>query len=361
MQKRINHADEKNGNLRKNSLRTSFEKTEKKKKVERDSSVFNKSIKIQMKLSLYLLSISLFFNCLVHALCSDMTQLNKRSLELSCSSNSVTFASLGDWGIKVPTAVSNAITMALQSRSSNLDFIYAAGDNFYSRGVNSIYDPLWNSTWFSRYSIGEKLNVPWIAALGNHDYYGNSNAQIDYTSSTCLGASYWWMPATYYGLHITSGTGKSADLFITDTEVVTDTQKEWLRTSLQKSTSQIKIVLGHSHVYSNGYRGDGSGATALNTCFKAGRVLAYISGHEHDLQYLSYDNIDYFVVGGSGASLRPGKNTTQARVHLYQQRHGFALHTLNLQLQSMTTCFHMYTITGNYDGEHCFNSTASES
>src|SRR5690606_8880847 len=61
----------------------------------------------------------------------------------------------------------------------DLNFTISVGDNFYPTGVQSTQDYQWISSFESIYTH-HLLHEPWFVALGNHDYEGNVQAQIDY-------------------------------------------------------------------------------------------------------------------------------------------------------------------------------------
>lgn len=77
-------------------------------------------------------------------------------------------------------------------------FVVALGDNFYTKGVYSTSDVLWQYLWSDIYLQYDSLkSIPWYAVLGNHDYgYGATGvqAQIDRTQTDPL----WRMPALNY-------------------------------------------------------------------------------------------------------------------------------------------------------------------
>ncbi|WP_230770022.1 metallophosphoesterase [Sphingomonas sp. Leaf4] len=103
------------------------------------------------------------------------------------------FAVLGDWGRDTPEQHHVAAAMGRAAAAARSDFVLAIGDNFYSDGVESVDDPLWQSVFEGVYTH-PALQVPWYALLGNHDYRGNPQAQIDYAATS----KRWRMPARYY-------------------------------------------------------------------------------------------------------------------------------------------------------------------
>lgn len=91
----------------------------------------------------------------------------------------------------------NQYSAALTPRPS---FVVALGDNFYTEGVQSSTDSLWDSLWKDVYLGFETLNIPWYPVFGNHDYgYGSQGvqAQID-RSREHIDDDTWSLEATNY-------------------------------------------------------------------------------------------------------------------------------------------------------------------
>ena len=72
-----------------------------------------------------------------------------------------------------------ATQMANYANRKNISFVVALGDNFYENGVQNDTDPLWTLAYTDVYT-SSSLQIPWHSVLGNHDYYGNPQAEIDY-------------------------------------------------------------------------------------------------------------------------------------------------------------------------------------
>ena len=100
--------------------------------------------------------------------------------------------------------------------------------------------------------------------LGNHDYSGNTDAQLAYTRKN----KRWTMPARYYKIS-KALPGSAADFFFLDTQHLKrddwfgrlfsekpDEQLTWLEAELAASTARWKIVVGHHPVFSGGEHGD---------------------------------------------------------------------------------------------------------
>ncbi|MEH3041469.1 MAG: metallophosphoesterase [Sphingomonas paucimobilis] len=231
-----------------------------------------------------------------------------------------TFAVLGDWGRDTPEQHHVAAAMGRAAAEAPSDFVLAIGDNFYSDGVASVDDPLWQSVFEDVYTH-PALQVPWYALLGNHDYRGNPQAQIDYARQS----KRWRMPARYYQVADASLARADAELFAIDTSpfveryrandgmIGTNTRSQdtkrqlaWLDHALSQSRAKWKIVTGHHPIRSGG-SGHGDQpeiiAQVLPILNRHG-VQAYIAGHDHDLQHIRRDRIDMIQCGG-GMEARP--------------------------------------------------------
>ena len=236
------------------------------------------------------------------------------------SANRATFAVLGDWGRDTPEQHHVAAAMGRTAATAQADFVLAIGDNFYTDGVASVDDPLWQSVFEGVYTH-PALQVPWYALLGNHDYRGNPQAQIDYAARS----KRWRMPARYYQVADAALVRADADLFAIDTSPFveryrandgvigsntrsqdTKQQLAWLDHALSQSRAKWKIVTGHHPIRSGG-SGHGDQpeiiAQVLPILNRHG-VQAYIAGHDHDLQHIRRDGIDMIQCGG-GMEARP--------------------------------------------------------
>jgi predicted MPP superfamily phosphohydrolase len=96
-------------------------------------------------------------------------------------------------------------TLCKQQRPDALIFL---GDNIYREGVESVDDPGWQTKLMQYYQGDCIRNVPIYAALGNHDYMGNAQAQIDYSNIS----TQWNMPFRFYDVSF----GNILSLTVTD-------------------------------------------------------------------------------------------------------------------------------------------------
>ncbi|GLD97836.1 hypothetical protein PINS_up006533 [Pythium insidiosum] len=274
------------------------------------------------------------------------------SLKLNCNANTIRFATIGDWGEKKTNAGLNAVRDALLGAAGSLDFVVSVGDNFYSSGVSSITDSQWTNTWVSRYGIGSTLSVPWFSLLGNHDHYGNSNAQIEYSKATQPGSKYWIMPSEFYNVDVTDARGKKLKLVVTDTETITDDDHSWVKQQITDASAEFALVFGHYQVFSAGGRGDNKDAKVkrLNALLQDGgnKARAYLCGHEHDMQFLQSGKLDYFMLGGGGRKVDYGDVSpgTDAKVQFYARNYGFGIFDVDIAARSMSVTYQVFDKNG---------------
>ncbi len=240
---------------------------------------------------------------------------------LTLPDNAVSFLTLGDWG-RNGHFYQNDVAKWMDVASYQLDaeFIATTGDNFYDNGIASVNDPYWISSYEAIYHQPH-LFIDWHPVLGNHDYRGNWQAQIDYSRKSRR----WQMPAQYYSKTLTLEDGNTALVLFIDTSPLnpdyaheekyqeaysqgTSAQLEWINNTLAESKHSWKIVIGHHPLYSSGKRYGKTDAIkdVLEPILHKHAVDVYIAGHEHDLQHnqLPGEKLVHIVSGG-GSEVRP--------------------------------------------------------
>jgi len=81
-------------------------------------------------------------------------------------------------------------------------------------------------------------------------------------------------------------------------------QYNWLVQELERADLPVIIFLHHP-VFSSGAHGQELGLELyLPNLFKRYNVTLVVSGHEHSLEHLVYEDVHYLVSGGGGAPLR---------------------------------------------------------
>lgn len=248
----------------------------------------------------------------------------------------LSFVVLGDWGwngYKNQRLV--AERMAEEAEAIDISFIVSTGDNFQVNGVRSVQDPLWNRSFESIYTH-PILEKDWYPVLGNHDYRGSTQAQIDYSKISRR----WNLPARWYSVKQRVSDTVDAELFFLDTSPFqsryhgkkkqgaypevpaqdTAAQLRWVDSALSASKARWKLVFGHHPLYSGGEK-HGSETGDMRRLFqdrfeKLG-VTAYFCGHDHHMEHVAPKGsaVHYFVNGAH--SLRkavPGPDTRFCKV-----------------------------------------------
>lgn len=237
------------------------------------------------------------------------------------SRDAVNFVVVGDWGRAGWFRQRNvAEAMAKACRRIDCRFVVSTGDNFYIDGVDGVADAKWSRSYENIYTQ-DALQIPWYPSLGNHDYLGSVQAQIDYSQKS----DRWRMPDRYFsvefGVDDTTRAliviidtvelvemNKASSEFIGQAEWNAERQLSWIDSTLAASTADWRFVVGHHPVYSASARHSDSPVLRerIKPVLKEREVDAYIAGHVHSLQHLVVDDINYFVSGGGSLAYKVG-------------------------------------------------------
>tara|TARA_R110002049_G_scaffold4601_5_gene32016 strand:+ start:31111 stop:32064 length:954 start_codon:yes stop_codon:yes gene_type:complete len=212
---------------------------------------------------------------------------------------------VGDTGKDSPRRSDVVNAMRRRRSASRVDAVFLAGDNFYEAGVTSMLDPRFQVD-FEQLFGKDDFDMPFYVCLGNHDHYGNVDAQVQYSRLS----SRWKMPNAYYRFSQSIGT-ETVDVFVIDTVPIAERhpsaneQLNWLREELANSDAHWKIVMGHHPAISGG-RHDASVSIreTLSELFRQYGVDVYVSGHDHDLQLIDSHQGWLQLVSGAGSKLR---------------------------------------------------------
>ena len=244
------------------------------------------------------------------------------------------FMAVGDWGRHGHDHQRDvAVRMGESAALLDARFIISVGDNFYENGVTGVDDPAWKTSFEDIYTASS-LQVPWHVALGNHDYRGCPQAQLDYSETS----SRWRLPARWYRFTEQTPDQVQLEIFVLDTSprirsyyadgarVVkvgdqranVPVQLGWLEEGLRSSKADWKIVVGHHPVYmGRAVQSLSPSASDRRLRIKGGlpdliaqldpilqrhRVPLYLNGHIHDLQYVRR-GATHYVCTGAGSKM----------------------------------------------------------
>ena len=265
--------------------------------------------------------------------CNSSQKINKEVL----NSKDFNFFVLGDWGRDGKFYQKDvAEQMIVQAKKYDPAFIMLTGDNFYDDGVANTADKHWKASYENIYKELTK-NYQWLVCLGNHDYRGSVQAQIDYH----LINKNWILPSRYYTKVVETKDHQKVRLICIDTSPYyseyyslktmtavkmqdTALQRKWIDSTLAASKEPWKIVFGHHPVYSAAKRGGTPELVKmLEPMLEKYHVQAYICGHDHNLQHTHSPkgDVDYFISGG-GSEVKDSPVFTKS--NFAESKAGFA-------------------------------------
>ncbi len=214
---------------------------------------------------------------------------------------------VGDWGTGDGFQKRVAGAMAAVAAREKPQCIVSTGDNFYPIGVLSSSDKQFTTKWKNMYSDAA-LQLPWYLVLGNHDYAGSEDSQVEYSTLEPR----WHMPARYFNFSQQQGA-VSVEFFMLDTEMLSrksessasQAQLAWLEKSLKESKATWKVAVGHHMIRSYGAYGDQVFMLrSVKPLLDRFGVDIFMNGHDHDLQYIKSpdDHFACIISGGGGGS-----------------------------------------------------------
>lgn len=244
---------------------------------------------------------------------------------------------VGDTGMPGSPQTKVAQAMEGYCKANPCDVGLLLGDNFYPMGVKDVGDSGFKQKFEDAY---KNLKFRFFAVLGNHDVYGNADAQIQYKSE------HWSMPSRWF-----SFDGPVVSIMGIDTNYLMLPHEEliWLKQQFYKSSKMPwRIVYGHHPIYSSGDHGDNFGLKLqLELDFIAGDVDFYLTGHDHDKELAEVHGVKH-VVCGAGSKVRPLK--PKGRSEFGAGTYGFC----HLKLSDKTAVLRMIDDTGKIEFEKTY-------
>jgi tartrate-resistant acid phosphatase type 5 len=266
-----------------------------------------------------------FVTCLFFFVrCSDDDNLGEENLFpplidtlFDADTSALKFFVISDWGFNGSSNQKKvAAGMADLARLTFPKFIVTCGDNFQIDKIKTINDPFWETNYRDVYSDSSLL-IPWYPALGNHDYFGNPTAEVEYSTIY----NYWKMPARFYSFTKQVDSITFARFIVLDTPALVAeydklddkskfdsiSQYRWLKEILMETKEKWVFVIGHHPIYSaSKFHGDTPEIKAMvKPLLDQYNVDFYICGHDHDFEHArdTSSDLDY-IVTGTAASLR---------------------------------------------------------
>ncbi|MDJ0911917.1 MAG: metallophosphoesterase [Desulfobacterales bacterium] len=240
----------------------------------------------------------------------------------------ISFFALGDQGRGNHRQRKVADMMeAVCQQDRDVNFTLLLGDNFYGNGVRSVDDPKWLDQFELTYNAPCLRGMPFYAALGNHDYIGNPQAQVAYSQKR-LGSARWRMPSSFYMQDFGSFNNRILiRLVVLDTNQPIPEQLELIQRAFKNPEDSIwKMAAGHHQIrsFSSKYGDSQQLIDNLLPVLRKYRVDMYLCGHSHNLQLITRAAEPLYVISGAGgARIRKIKNDTTGSLIYRAEQHGF--------------------------------------
>ena len=231
---------------------------------------------------------------------------------------------LGDGGegntaqFAVAAAMKSVCDAKNDEDGAGCEFALYLGDNFYNEGVESVDDPQFETKFEAPYA---EITFPFYVVLGNHDYGELSidlfrvPYQVEYTTRSTK----WNMPNEFYtkshehALFI----GLDTNAIMVESILGDSGQETWLAGIHSTNEAMWTVAFGHHPYVSNGRHGNAGSyeglpfipivsGDSIKDFFDAqicGKVDVYISGHDHNRQWLQPTCGTEFIVSGAAAKL----------------------------------------------------------
>lgn len=241
--------------------------------------------------------------------------------DTSRDGEAVSFVAFGDWGTGSVSQLIVALEVEDYCQDHECEFVLALGDNFYGPDEGGTDGDPWETKYARMYG---KLNLPFYAALGNHDMEGNYRDQLERSRLDPL----WIMPGEYYSTAFPSEADPPVlEVFVVNSSNLTDQAVDWLAGAIGASTASWKLLVLHEPLIGNGLHGGfaaGAGSSLLPII--CGKIDLVVSGHEHFFSHLRQKRdgcrLEQLIIGTGGATLSE-PDATDPRVVSTGAFHGF--------------------------------------
>lgn len=241
----------------------------------------------------------------------------------------ISFVAFGDWGWNGHEN-QKVLAQAIgdEADAIDIDFVVTLGDNFQVNGVRSVQDPLWRLSFEDIYTASV-LERNWYPVLGNHDYHGSPQAEIDYTAISRR----WNLPSHWYAVKQKVGK-EEMEMFFLDTPPFqtkywakkwaypelskqdTSAQLHWIDSAMSASKAKWKLVFGHHPLWSGGSKHGketGDMQRLFAERFEKYGVTAYFAGHDHHMEHIAPKGYHFQQFVDGAHSVRPATPGPETR------------------------------------------------
>lgn len=275
------------------------------------------------------------------------------------------FLVIGDWG-RPPRdaerhaqqrAVAGGMAATVRASGRAPAAVITVGDNFYNHSPADPHDLLFRTAFEGVYWQRE-LEVPFWAALGNHDYYKSVEGILAYARGG-MGSGRLTMPDRYWSRTVEVSPGTRAKFVFIDSNPFirayarghsdagrqdTKAQLAWLDRELAEPGVAWRIVVGHHPFWSSGPHGNRAAVEAYEAegrpwkqavvdgvpeaivdmrtrvlpALRRHKAQLYLCGHDHHAEVTRDGGLVQVLSGNASEArkVRPLANTLYAGQHL---------------------------------------------
>lgn len=239
---------------------------------------------------------------------------------------------LGDWGSGQIEQWN--VAQAMDTVADRVGGFHAGlmlGDNFYPAGVRSTDDPMWQRYFVEVYDTPWLSRLPWWVILGNHDYSGNIQAQVDYSEVNPI----WNMPDDFWRHELFGLT--VLGLNTCKRFLRWDAQLHRLDRWLADCDPRRTIALGHHPILTDSTHPASKRVMKdVRPRLEEAGVRAYFAGHDHNQQLITEGGFVQIVQGAGGKRLHH-KLTPKPHSRFHAVKYGFS--TLTVRGDDMQLAF----------------------
>jgi acid phosphatase len=194
------------------------------------------------------------------------------------------------------------------------------------------------------------LKIPLYAALGNHDWRGNPEAQIAFTQKD----PFWKMPAHNYSFHYPIEGAPLVEVFVIDSEKFDEAGEAWLQKAVAASTARWKILAFHHPLLDNGeeHPADEKQLWPKLKKIVCNKIDLFLGGHEHIFSHLqeTIDGcpVEQVIIGTGGKELYGIKPIPPPGVKVFYSESRFGVGFFEISENRMKLTFYRADGTSSY-------------
>ncbi len=221
------------------------------------------------------------------------------------------------------TTATQKILSQISDPTSNYDAFFCLGDLIEMGNQDDLYRD--QIDMFSPVTT----HIPYRPVIGNHDgWFGGVSLWEDNFYPECLPSESSDSPLWHR-----FDFGNRTHVFMLDlewgTESYTEAQRTWFEAELQKlDPTDWIIVMNHAYYYASSteyssipWYDNQEMIQTFNPIFQQYGVDLVFSGHDHQMEHIAQQGVDYFIVGAGGGHLDDNATVSSENTQFYDNTH----------------------------------------